>query len=63
MNHIAEAFYRGSNIGEINGIGIGLTVVRQVVDAHQGSLLIESRVGAGTRVSVRLPICAAQDAG
>lgn len=56
LAQVTEPFFRGSNIGEISGIGIGLTVVRLVVEAHGGSIAIDSLPGAGTRVTVRLPI-------
>jgi signal transduction histidine kinase len=37
------------------GIGIGLGLVKKIVDYHSGSLEIESEVGRGTKVSVMLP--------
>ncbi|MCS7070142.1 MAG: ATP-binding protein, partial [Anaerolinea sp.] len=61
LNHITEMFYRGRNVSEINGVGVGLAVVKQVVDVHRGSLTIESAVGVGTRVAIHLPICHDQD--
>lgn len=38
------------------GAGLGLSVVKGLVQLHDGSLDIESRLGEGTRVSIRLPI-------
>jgi signal transduction histidine kinase len=38
-----------------NGMGLGLSYVKQVAEAHGGSVALESRVGEGTRVTVRLP--------
>ena len=37
------------------GTGIGLALVRRVVDLHHGSIEIRSTVGQGTNVIVRLP--------
>ena len=38
------------------GTGLGLTIVKSLIDAHGGTLLIESTLGEGTCVTVRLPI-------
>ena len=37
------------------GTGMGLTVVRQILAAHRGSISMHSELGVGTRVKVRLP--------
>lgn len=54
---IFEPFYRrGSELRrETAGIGIGLTIVKHVVDAHQGTIRIESGEGKGSRFILRLP--------
>jgi PAS domain S-box-containing protein len=57
LPHVFERFYRGSNVtGLIGGTGIGLAGVKQIVEQHDGSIAIESLEGAGTTVSVRLPL-------
>ncbi len=55
---ITEPFVRGHNDSHIahDGIGLGLSIVQSLVDAHNGKLMIESTVGQGTTVSVNLPI-------
>jgi two-component system sensor histidine kinase BaeS len=56
LPHVFERYYRGRNaIEQAPGTGLGLTMVRQVVEQHGGSVAIESRVGGGTMVSLRLP--------
>lgn len=45
-----------------DGTGLGLTIVRQIVEAHGGRITVESRPGAGTRFTVRL-FAAPQTAG
>jgi signal transduction histidine kinase len=55
LPHVTERFYRGSNVGDIiPGTGIGLAGARQIVEAHGGSLEIESSEGRGTTVTVVL---------
>lgn len=47
-------FYRGSNIGAISGWGLGLAIVKQCVEAHGGTITVESEVGSGTTFTVIL---------
>lgn len=54
--HIFEWFYRGSNVGKVEGIGLGLSVVKQCVELHKGNITIESEVEVGTTVTVTLPM-------
>ena len=42
--------------GHISGTGIGLAMVRQVVEQHGGSVEVQSRPGVGSTFSVRLPL-------
>lgn len=56
QNHIFERYYRGSNTSGIAGSGVGLYLVRTVVDLHEGAILLDSREGRGTRFEVRLPM-------
>jgi two-component system sensor histidine kinase BaeS len=50
LPHVFDRFWRGSQAGRVAGSGIGLTVVQRLVEAHQGTVSIESRLGEGTRV-------------
>jgi two-component system NtrC family sensor kinase len=43
------------------GLGLGLPLCRQIIELHGGSIKIESRVGKGTTVTVRLPIARARN--
>jgi PAS domain S-box-containing protein len=55
QNRVFEAFYRGSNIHEVSGLGLGLTIARYAAEAHRGMLHLHSLVDRGTVVTVRLP--------
>jgi two-component system sensor histidine kinase BaeS len=54
---VFERFYRGdrSRNRESGGTGLGLTIVKGIVEAHQGEVQIRSQVGEGTTVTVKLP--------
>jgi signal transduction histidine kinase len=54
--HIFEPFYRGSNISDLQGTGLGLTVAKCCVDAYKGRIEVESQPGKGTTVRVYLPL-------
>lgn len=59
---IFEKFYRSVSAleSDVKGSGIGLPLVEHVVRAHGGMVLLESELGKGTRVTIRLPIGAAE---
>ncbi len=52
---ITEELYRGSNVHEIEGSGLGLSIVERIILRHGGRLELRSRSGQGTIVSVQLP--------
>jgi signal transduction histidine kinase len=58
MPHVFERFYRGAGVGSstISGSGLGLAMVKQIVDLHQGSVEVESQVDEGTTFRVWLPL-------
>lgn len=64
LPHVFEPFYRGRNAGEaqIHGAGLGLSLVKGVVEAHRGNIRVESRPGQGARFLLRLPAADAQPA-
>jgi signal transduction histidine kinase len=45
------------------GTGLGLATTRKIVEAHGGSIVLQSEVGRGTKVSIRLPLAAPEAAG
>jgi signal transduction histidine kinase len=58
---VFRPFYRleGSRNRETGGVGLGLAAARSAVRGHGGDISLESRVGAGLRVRVRLPVVVA----
>jgi two-component system, OmpR family, sensor histidine kinase KdpD len=54
-NKVFEKFYRGPRTRP-GGLGLGLSIARQLVEAHGGELMAQNRQGGGARFSIRLPI-------
>ncbi|QHG16745.1 MULTISPECIES: PAS domain-containing sensor histidine kinase [unclassified Nostoc] len=55
IEHIFEPFHRASNTGNIPGMGLGMSIVKQAVDLHGGEIIVESAIDAGTTFTVILP--------
>ncbi len=56
LPHVFEPYYRApATAAAVRGAGLGLAVVKALVDAHQGAVHVESAPGRGTRVVVVLP--------
>jgi signal transduction histidine kinase len=55
---IFERFYRrGSELRrQTQGVGIGLSIVKHIVEAHGGKVLVRSAPGQGSRFTVELPV-------
>ncbi|MDN4174474.1 PAS domain S-box protein [Nocardioides sp. SOB77] len=61
LDRVFERFYRCASARQrgIEGLGLGLSITRALVEAHGGHVLVESEVGVGTTFTVRLPRLAA----
>jgi two-component system OmpR family sensor kinase len=55
VSRLFERYFRGSNVSGIVGTGVGLNLVKMVIDLHGGSVAVESQEGKGSRFTVRLP--------
>jgi signal transduction histidine kinase len=58
LPHIFDQFFRVKDDRslQVGGAGLGLTVVKHIVEAHQGMISVTSKLGAGTTFVVRLPL-------
>lgn len=56
MNRIYEKFYQGDTSRSSSGNGLGLTLAKRIVDLHDGTIHVSSKVGSGTTFTVTLPI-------
>jgi signal transduction histidine kinase len=56
LPHVFKPFYRGRRgvEAQVRGSGVGLSIVRHVVDTHHATIAIDSRLGEGTTVTVEL---------
>ena len=55
---VFERFYRGGGelTRSVKGTGLGLALVKQIAEAHGGSVSVESAPGTGSTFSMRLPL-------
>ncbi len=55
--HIFEPFYRAKDVvdEQIHGNGLGLSLVKQIVEAHKGKVKVESEIGKGSKFTIQLP--------
>ncbi|MBZ5674294.1 MAG: HAMP domain-containing histidine kinase [Acidobacteriia bacterium] len=62
QKHVFDAFFRGRKAVEdqIHGTGLGLHLVKRIVEAHGGTVSLESEPGAGSTFIVRIPAAPAE---
>ncbi len=56
QGRIFEKFYRSTRVDGVRGAGLGLYIVKRIVDLHGGSIGVDSLLGAGTSFLVWLPV-------
>lgn len=54
-SHVCERFYRADASGNIPGTGLGMSIVKEIVDLHQGEVEIASTPGEGSEVTLWFP--------
>jgi signal transduction histidine kinase len=57
LKYIFDPFYRGKRATDeqVEGTGLGLNLVKKIIEAHQGTISVESQVNHGTRFVIHLP--------
>ena len=57
LAHVFEPFFRGreARAAQVRGFGLGLTLVRRVIEDHGGRLRVDSAAGRGTVFTIHLP--------
>lgn len=53
---VFERFKRGTTDGKFQGLGVGLFIVKQIVEAHGGKVYVKSKLGHGSKFTIELPI-------
>ena len=56
MPHLFTEFFRASNVQDTIGTGLGLTIVKEIVERHSGQIEVESEEGLGTTFIIHLPV-------
>jgi signal transduction histidine kinase len=57
QSRVFERFYRSPSIqDEIEGLGLGLTVARSVIEQHQGRIWVTSAMGIGSTITTVIPL-------
>jgi signal transduction histidine kinase len=62
LNQIFEPFYRGKNAiaDHVRGTGLGLSLIREIVEAHKGAVHVRNRAESGAEFIVQLPAASAE---
>jgi signal transduction histidine kinase len=55
LKRVCERFYRADSSGKILGTGLGMSIVKEIIELHRGQLSIHSTPGQGTHVCLSLP--------
>lgn len=54
--NIFSPFYRSERVENIKGYGLGLVLVKEIIDLHKGSIEVKSEVDSGTRITIQIPL-------
>ena len=55
VTRVCERFYRADTSGQIPGTGLGMSIVKEIIDLHGGDVEVRSQPGVGTTVCLWLP--------
>jgi len=56
QHHLFTTFFRGKNVTNVQGTGLGLPIVKRYLDLLNGEISLESKINVGTTVSIQLPL-------
>ena len=56
LYHVFKRFYRSRFSKKAQGVGLGLTLAKSIIEAHQGSIEVHSGLGRGTTFTIHIPI-------
>lgn len=56
VERVGERFYRADRTGAIPGTGLGMSIVKEIVELHRGQISVTSRLGVGTTVELLIPL-------
>ncbi len=57
ISYLFNKFYTANEYGDAtNGAGLGLNIVKNIVDMHKGTIKIDSEVGKGTKTTITIPV-------
>ena len=56
QNHLFSSFFRGKNVLNIQGTGLGLHIVKRYMDLLVGEVNLDSQLGRGTIITIKIPI-------
>ncbi len=63
LARVCERFYRADTSGKIPGTGLGMSIVKEIIELHRGQIDIDSTWGLGTSVNLTLPLLADASGG
>ncbi|MCM3747058.1 HAMP domain-containing histidine kinase [Paenibacillus pasadenensis] len=56
LHHLFNRYYRGTNTNESTaGSGLGMSIAKTIVEAHNGNIQVQSELGQGTKIEILLP--------
>lgn len=56
VHRVSERFFRADRSGSVPGTGLGMSIVKEIVELHHGNLLVTSTPGSGTEVTLQFPM-------
>jgi signal transduction histidine kinase len=55
LNSLFQSFYRASNAEDVQGTGLGLVIIKQLTEMHNGTVSAESTLNRGSKFSILIP--------